>query len=185
MQNNEPIFKTIFAEQWEALPIIMHKHYANRPFCQDIVVAQGKMDVKFGWFIWFLSPILRLLGSLVPYQGTDIPVTVRFMSEPNSNAFILQREFNFPNRKPFTFRSKLYPLHDDILVEVMRSGLGWKHRFFYDGQHVVLEHRGYVLRAFVGCPWCGFKLKCATSQNPLLMQARRCQMPIGNWINGG
>lgn len=148
MPNKEPIFKAIFASRWSELPLIMRKHYANRPFCHDIVVAEGKMDIKFGWFIKLLSPFLRILGSLVPYQGENIPVTVHFMSEPHSNAFILEREFRFPHKKPFIFKSKLLVIQDDILVEVMRSGLGWKHRFFYDGQNVILKHRGYIFKIF-------------------------------------
>lgn len=144
MNSIQPIFKSIFGHQWMDLPQVMHKHYANRPYSDDVVTVEGKMDVEFGWLVKLFSPILRLVGALVPYQGKDIPVTVHFRSEPDSTAYCLDRTFNFPDKKPYVFFSKLIQIKDDVIVEVMKYGIGWKHRFYYDGNKVLLEHKGYV-----------------------------------------
>lgn len=148
MKQSQPIFKSIFGKSWDSLPPVMHKHYANRPYCDDTITAEGKMDIEFGWIIRVFSPFLRLFGSLVPRQGKDIPVTVRFRSQPNSNIFCLDRIFKFPNKKPYRFYSELTPISEDIVIEFMKYGLGWKHRYYYDGKKVILEHRGYVLKLF-------------------------------------
>lgn len=144
MTTQDPIFKSVFAAQWETLPAVMHKHYANRPFSHDVGTVEGKMDVEFGWLVKLLSPMLRLVGALVPYQGKDIPVTVSFRSEPDSNRFCLDRTFHLPHKSPYVFFSRLVPIEKDIIVEWMKYGIGWKHRFYYQDEKVILEHVGYV-----------------------------------------
>jgi hypothetical protein len=146
----EPTFQSIFGAQWDELPPVMHKHYANRPFTDDVIRAEGLMEVRFNRFIRLLSPILKFTGALVPHEGVDIPTVVRFKSEQSSNAFCLDRCFYIPRKKPYIFFSRLVPQGGDIVVEYMRFGIGWRHRFYYDGQKVILEHRGYVWRLF-GC----------------------------------
>lgn len=143
-----PIFQSIFGEQWPSLPSVMHKHYSNRPFCDDVVVVEGKMDVEFGWLVSLLTPFLRVFGALVPHQGNDIPVTVYFRSEADSAAYCLDRTFNFKNKKAYVFFSKMIQVKDDVIIELMKFGIGWKHRFYYDSEKVILEHRGYVLKIF-------------------------------------
>jgi len=148
MRTTQPIFKSIFAEQWEKLPAVMHKHYANRAYSEDLVTVAGKLDVEFGWWVKTLSPFLRIFGALVPYQGNNIPVTVRFRSELGSAAYCLERIFNFPDQKNYIFYSKMIQVKDDVIVENMKYGIGWKHRFYYNGNKVILEHIGYVLSIF-------------------------------------
>jgi len=148
MTKQAPIFQPIFGEQWSSLPPVMYRHYSNRPYCDDVVVVVGKMDVEFGWLVSLLTPFLKIFGALVPHQGHDIPVTVRFSSEADSAAFCLKRTFNFKNKKPYVFSSKMLQIKDDVIVEFMKFGIGWKHRFYYDGKKVILEHRGYVWKVF-------------------------------------
>lgn len=148
MTSTSPIFQSIFAAQWEKLPPVMHKHYSNRPYCNDVVTVKGKMDVEFGWLVKLLSPFLRIFGALVPYQGNDIPVTVHFRSEPDSASYCLDRTFYFPDKMPYVFYSKMVSVKDDIIIEFMKYGIGWKHRFYYHDDKVILEHRGYVLKIF-------------------------------------
>jgi len=148
MTTSQPIFQPVFGEQWDNLPPVMHKHYANHPFSNDVVTAVGKMDVEFGWLIKLFSPFLRLLGALVPYQGKDIPVTVKFRSEPESSVYCLDRTFNFPNKKPYIFYSKMVHIKDDVIIEFMKYGIGWKHHFYYRDNKVILEHHSYVWKFF-------------------------------------
>ena len=144
MSDLQPIFQSIFNADWQNLPPVMHKHYANRPYSDDVVTVSGKMDVEFGWLVRLMSPLLRVFGALVPYQGNNIPVTVHFRSRHDSNLYCLDRTFNFPNKEPYVFFSKLTPINIDIVVELMKYGIGWKHRFYWNGEKVILEHRGYV-----------------------------------------
>ena len=148
MTSNKPIFQSVFAEQWDTLPPVMHKHYANRPFSNDVVTVVGKMDIEFGWLVRLFSPFLRLFGVLVPYQGVDIPVTVKFRSEADSIAYCLDRTFNFPNKKPYIFYSRMVHLKDDIIIEFMKYGIGWKHHYYFKNNKVILEHHSYVWKIF-------------------------------------
>ena len=178
MAPNLPIFQSVFAEQWQELPPVMHKHYANRPYCDDVVTVEGKMDVEFGWLVRLLSPFLRVFGALVPYQGKDIPVTVQFRSEPDSAAYCLDRTFNFTNKKPYVFYSKMVVIKRDIIVEFMKYGIGWKHCYSYNDDKVKLEHLGYVWKIFgriIPIPLglflgCGYAEEEALDQNNFRMK---------------
>jgi len=144
MSENQPIFRSIFGDAWDSLPTVMHKHYANHPYSNDVVKVQGEMDVEFGWLVKLLSPFLRIAGALVPYQGRDIPVVVNFRSEPDSIAYCLDRTFNFPDKKPYIFYSRMVQIKNGVIVEFMKYGIGWKHRYSFNGEKVILEHLGYV-----------------------------------------
>lgn len=148
MNKNQPIFASIFNEQWNNLPPVFYKHYANRPYGNDVTIAEGTLDITFNWLVSLMTPFLRIFGALAPYQGSNIPVTVHSRSEPDSSVYCLDRMFHFPDKKPYKFCSRLMPLCDDVVIEFMKYGIGWKHRFYYDGKKVVLEHRGYVLKLF-------------------------------------
>ena len=43
--SEEPIFKSIFGASWDELPSVMRKHYANRPYSDDITIVDGVLDV--------------------------------------------------------------------------------------------------------------------------------------------
>ncbi len=143
-----PIFQSIFGQQWPLLPSVMHKHYANRPYCNDVVTVEGIMKVELSLFARLLSPLLRIAGALVPCAGENIPVTVHFRSEPDSNIYVFDRIFCFPGKAPYHFRSRMQPVGGSEIVEFMRIGIGWQVRYGYDGQKVVMAHRGYVMKLF-------------------------------------
>jgi len=148
MTNSTPIFQSIFGEQWSELPPVMHKHYANRPYCNDVVTVEGIMKVEVSPFARLLSPLLRITGALVPYAGDNIPVTVHFRSEPNSDVYCFDRIFHFPDKPPYHFRSRMQPVGDSEVIEFMRIGIGWRARYSYDGRKVVMAHRGYAMKLF-------------------------------------
>lgn len=144
MHNAEPIFKTIFGSQWESLPPVFHKRYANRPFNNDIHTVQGIMDIDFSRGMACFMPFFRLFNILVPYQGKDIPVTVNFCSKPDSSELFINRQFNFPGKAPYEFYSSVKATQLNEAIEMMGFGLGWRMRYFYDGKKVVMQHKGYV-----------------------------------------
>jgi hypothetical protein len=141
-----PIFQSIFDVPWAELPPVMQKHYAVRADSEDRVVASGTMNIKQSRFIRFLSPLIKVFGALVPYEGKDIPVTVAFYSGRGSKVFHYDRVFNFADRPPFRFHSKVEQVSGHETVEFMRFGIGWRAAYRVNGKHVTFSHRGYVWR---------------------------------------
>ncbi|OEU69911.1 MAG: hypothetical protein BA874_09055 [Desulfuromonadales bacterium C00003068] len=141
--NNAPIFREIFGDSWERLPVVMKKHYAVRPNSDDVVTVEGRLDIKISPLV---SLMARLTGMLLAYSGDDVPVTVVFVSGAGSRTFHFDRTFHFPDRGDVKFRSRMEHVKDNVLVEFMRFGIGWKLAYEWDGHKVILRHRGYVWR---------------------------------------
>lgn len=148
MNHNQPTFQKVFGTQWEVLPTIMKKHYANRPFSNDVTIAKGKLNVIMSPWFWVLSPLLKAFNLLVPKAGNNIPVTVKFSSERHSNAFKFDRQFNFPDSNPINFQSTMYHQEGCIVYEVMNLGITWKMDYLYTENKVQLKHRGFAWRVF-------------------------------------
>ncbi len=145
---NEPIFKSIFGDSWDELPEVMRKHYANRPYTDDLTVVEGTLDVLCKGPLKVLSPLMKALGQIPTHTENNVPVTVRFQSDRNSKAFQFNRTFHFKNIPTYTFRSRMLQIKGEEVIEIMRFGLGWKMQYRWTGAKVVLEHRGYALKLF-------------------------------------
>lgn len=143
MSEQTPIFRGIFGADWDRLLPVFRQHYANRPFSHDVVVVEGVMDVELSWLARLFAPLMRFSGALVPVAGRDIPVMVTFRSDPDSPSFAFDREFRFPGRKPYHFRSVMLPAGGNEVIEWMAIGFGWRAAFSYGEGQVRLEHRGY------------------------------------------
>ncbi len=151
----DPIFKSVFGKDWDSLPPVMKKHYAVRRNSDDMVKVEGKLDIKISFPV---SLMARLTGMLLPYSGKNIPVTVVFRSDRSSPekiskkisgksaAFYFNRTFHFPDRGDISFRSHMEQIEGNVMVEFMRFGIGWKLAIEWDGEKVILKHRGYVWR---------------------------------------
>jgi len=139
-----PIFQSVFGPDWEQLPPVMRAHYAVRPFSRDRVVVSGTLDIEVSRFMRVMS---RLTGMLVSRSGKNVPVTVTFTSGENSADFHFERVFHYPEGDQH-FRSRMTPVGGNELVEYMRFGVGWKMACRWDGEKVLLSHRGYVWRIF-------------------------------------
>jgi hypothetical protein len=144
----EATFAAVFGDQWHRMPPALQKHYANRPFSRDRVTVEGRLDIHMGPMMRVVAPLLAALGMLTPTDGKGVTCTVHFLSEPDSNAFIFERWFEFSGRKPYRFRSKLVPRGGHEVTEYMPCGVGWRCRYDYDGDRVILRHLGYVWRLF-------------------------------------
>lgn len=145
---NEPIFKGIFGTAWDDLPPVMKKHYANRPYTDDITVVEGTLDVMCKQPMKTLAPFMKLMGQIPAHNEQNVPVTVRFQSDKDSKAFHFNRTFNFKNTKPYGFHSRMMQTKDNEVIEIMRFGLCWKMLYLWDGEKVMLQHKGYALRLF-------------------------------------
>lgn len=141
-----PIFQPVFGEAWHGMPLVMHRHYANRPYTQDTVVVEGIMEVRAARPMRLLAPLLKWSGLLVPYQGQGVPTTVTFRSAPDVRVFQFDREFRFPGKVPYHFRSRVMPVGGNEVIEYMGLGIGWCAAYAYAGNKVTLTHRGYVWR---------------------------------------
>lgn len=148
MNSHPPIFQSVFGEAWEQLPPALKQHYANRPYSRDVVTVEGRMDIEIAPYMRLLMPFLRLGGALVPYAGKDIAVTVHFRSEQDSEAFCFDREFRFPNRAVFHFRSRMIPNGGNEMIDFMRFGIGWRGGYAYEDGTVHIRHKGYVWQVF-------------------------------------
>jgi len=144
----EPIFKSIFGDDWDSLPPVMRKHYANCPYSEEVTTVEGKLDVFCKPPLLWLSPIMKLLGQIPTFNENNVPVTVRFESDLNSKAFHFNRRFLIPARKPYVFHSRMLQIKDNEVIEIMRFRLGWKMQYSWDGEKVVLAHRGYAIQLF-------------------------------------
>ena len=144
----EPTFKNIFGESWQHLPAVMHKHYANRPYTDDVTVAEGIMNFHCSGPIKFFSPLLKILGSIPPYNESNVPVTVHFNSNRHANTFGFTRTFHFKNQQPYVFNSRMQQTQGNHVVEIMRFGLSWKMQYLWQDPHIKLVHRGYALKLF-------------------------------------
>lgn len=142
------IFQPIFGPDWDKLPSVFQKHYANRAYSTDKVTAVGVMKIEMSFFFRLLSPFMTLFGTLVSKQGENIPVTVFFESEQNSGAFYLNRFFHFPDKKIYQFRSCMVPIGQSEMIEYTKVGIGWQAHYQYKNNQIRLEHRGYRMQIF-------------------------------------
>lgn len=144
----EPIFKNIFGEAWDQLPVVMLKHYANRPYTNDITLVKGVLDVTCSGPMKYLGPLLRIAGNVPPVTAKNVPVSVSFESAMDSKTFTFNRTFHFSGRKPYQFKSRMLQLKNNEVMEQMNFGLCWKTSFHWEDNCVKLKHRGYALKLF-------------------------------------
>ena len=145
----QPIFESIFGEKWSQLPSVFRRHYANRAYAHDKVCVKGEITILIKGIMKWLAPLCGMLRTLPPKAARDIPITVDYVSYPDSNEFHLLRTFYYSNA-PFIFRSKMIPIHDNVLVEVTPCRFGWKMACEYVDEQVKLKHLGFVLKV---CNW--------------------------------
>jgi Domain of unknown function (DUF4166) len=143
---SEPIFKSVFGDSWNVLPPVMHKHYMNRPYTDDVNTAEGTLDVMCAGPIKFFAPFFWFMGTVPPQNEKNVPVTVQFVSNKNTKEFCFNRVFHFRDRKPYAFQSRMIQTSGNEMVEMMRFGLGWRTSFHWEDDCVKLKHKGYVLK---------------------------------------
>ena len=148
MDNKDSAFKPIFGSSWDKLPPVFQKRYINRPFSNNIATVEGEMDISYSNMMACLMPLFRLLHILVPYKGNNIPVKVDFRSEMDSDAICLDRKFYFPGKPPYEFNSRMQIIKDNEVIESMFFGIGWRSHYYYDGNKVIMQHKGYVWKLF-------------------------------------
>jgi len=145
---NQPIFQDVFGESWADLPPVMHKHYANRAYSGDTTIVEGTLDVSCKRSLQILAPIMKLMGQIPVRNEKNVQVTVRFQSDLDTKSFQFNRVFHFKGTRPYVFRSRMVQIKGNEVIEIMRFGLGWKMEYLWDGEKVILQHKGYALHLF-------------------------------------
>lgn len=147
---SEPVFKSLFGNDWQKLPRVFHRHYACRAGTIDTAACEGVMEIRMSWLGRILAPLFYLSGTLVPYAGKDIRATVRFESalKNGKHGMIFDRVFYFAGKRPYRFRSVMLPAGGNEMIEHTRLGLGWRAAFVWTGDKIEMRHRGYTLNIF-------------------------------------
>lgn len=140
---SEPIFKAIFKQSWDELPVALKRHYSNRPRSNDITRTTGIMDVHSCLAVRILSPLLKYFGLMPPYSESGILVSVNFKSNKSDDGFTLDRDFHFTG-KTHPFHSTMYHLGDNKIIEKMAHGICWKAKYSWDESKVQIQHDGYA-----------------------------------------
>ena len=144
-----PVFQMLLGADWRELGEIIRRHYFLRTYSDDQISVVGIMDeVHSSRIARLVIPLTRLFGSLVPYQGTDVPIVVHYSARPDADTIHWDRVFDFPGRKPFHFRSYMEPCGDHQVIEFVRFGVGMKLRVTAEGGALVFRDVGYVWRLF-------------------------------------
>jgi len=144
----QPIFKSIFADAWTKMPVVMHKHYRNRPYCNETTKVEGHLDVMCAGPIKLFAPLFWLMGGIPPANEHNVHVTVSFQSDPDTRALHFIRDFHFRGRKAYRFHSRMIQTLGNEVIEILKFGFGWRMRVVYEEDRVKLLHRGYVLHLF-------------------------------------
>jgi hypothetical protein len=148
--STEPIFKNIFGDAWERLPPVIQKHYANRPYSNDLVTVEGVLDVLCAGPIRILWRLFMLMRSIPPFSEKGVPVTVNFRSDTHTQKFHFHRFFQFKAHKPYNFRSYMVQVKDNEVMEVTGGSMGWRAFYSWEDGKVVMKHKGYALK-LPGC----------------------------------
>lgn len=147
-QEKAATFKTIFGDDWDKLPAIMKKHYANAPYSDDKTCVTGHLDIMSKGPIKLLSPILRLLKGIPPVNLKNVKVDVQFKSDIHTADFHFLRHFHFTGKKTYIFHSRMRQIDKNVVAEIMPYRLAWLMSYSYENGHVILRHKGYALFIF-------------------------------------
>lgn len=134
----------IFGEQAKNLPPVLLKRYSNRPYSNDSLIIQGKMNVSVSKIFKILSPLFRLFGALMPQSANNIAATVEFTSHIQSNKIIMNRIFYYADNKPYQFSSKIMHIKNNSVAEEMRFGFATNLIFSFDNNRITMNYGGYL-----------------------------------------
>lgn len=180
-----PLFAHVLGDDWQALSPVMKKRFSNRTYTNDMVTVNGTMTIKSSRWMRFINPLLKLTGALVQQDGENIPVIVKFRSEPNTSKYWFDREFYF--NQPVRFKSYMMNIKNNIMVEFMRFNIGWRAKFSVSGDRVIMSHDGYVFRFFnilIPLPISLFMGRCDALERPISNDTFGMEMSLNHFLLG-
>lgn len=143
------LFRDELGKSWESLAENIRKRFDHDPLPGQTVSYIGVMSrVECSWFGKALAWLVQHTGALMPMEGVDIPVEIAVWTEPGSKAVFKRREYIFPGRKPFVFRSQMLRDKKGRLVEHVGGGFGMYIRVREVDHNLHFEDDGYFVEHF-------------------------------------
>jgi hypothetical protein len=137
------VIQGALGEGWNGLAPLVRRHFSLAEAGSPDVVLTGTMDeVSHGGLGRLLFPLLGVIGVLVPYQGHDVPCTVRH--RVLRDRLWWERQFHFPGKAPYRFLSCMAPAGPGCCVERVRFGLAILLKVSCDGGALTFEDGGYL-----------------------------------------
>lgn len=145
MNSMSPVIRQALGSAWEDLHPTVRRHYDLTPGEASETVLQGTMrEISHSRVAkLFLLPG-RIFGALIPWQGENIPATVRnwTLADDAENLY-WHRRFIFPRKGAVTFSSRMvYPGGREI-IEYVKFGLGIRMRLSVEKNSLVYRSLGY------------------------------------------
>lgn len=140
-------FGMVFEEGWDTMPLLLKKRYGDKLELGESIMLKGVMNIYLSMLFRCFSPIMRVLGVLVPYNERQVPVTVTIQKMVDET-LEMHRTFYYSKKSPYHFRSQLKPIGANQIVELMRSKIGVRLRVSCTRNKVTMQHEGYVWHVF-------------------------------------
>jgi Domain of unknown function (DUF4166) len=130
---------------WQRLPAAVLRRFANH--ANAIAVYRGRMRVSASRIGRMLAHVCRLIGTPVaPYEGPDVPVSVRVYDRPDKGGTVWERRYEFPGRAPTVVSSTKQLDDDGGLVEALSAGLHMRLAVFEKAGVLHFVSTGYFFR---------------------------------------
>lgn len=134
------MFRAILSENWSLLSPALQAHYGLNE--GEEISLHGTLDVRHGFFVKLLMPLIRLTGALVPVQGQGFEVTV--INKRIADKYYWYREFK-KDQQVYMFNSVMQQFDND-LVESVGLGIGIKMGLKEINGGLLYVDKGYVLK---------------------------------------
>jgi len=141
-KQHAPIRQALGTE-WPKLGTAIRRHYDLPPNTNTQLEVEGTMDVVLSPIGKAFIIVGRLLDALVPFKGSNIPVTVRNWSTPESTAMFWHRTFRYPGKGPVIFQSRMEHAGNSDIVEYVKFGLGMRMKLSAEGETLRYDSLGY------------------------------------------
>jgi len=130
---------------WQRLPPAVRARFAGH--ADAVTLYRGRMRVTASWWGRLFAHACRLIGTPVaPFEGADVPVTVRVYDRADGSGTVWERRYEFPGRAP-TIVSSTKQLDDDgALVEALNAGLHMRLAVFEEARALHFVSKGYFFR---------------------------------------
>ncbi|AFB21170.1 DUF4166 domain-containing protein [Rickettsia canadensis] len=129
----------------EKLPIILQKRYNIKPYSNNKITLEGKMNITISKIFQCFSLFCRAVWDLTSYPDNNIPVAVILTSDKTSPIILMHRIFYYKNRAAYHFYSKMILIKDNIILELIRFRIAIKLLYHLENNKIIMDYGRYVL----------------------------------------
>lgn len=149
------LFRAKLGAEWSRLAAHIQARFDHDPAPGETIRYEGVMtEVR-------CSPLGKLLawlawptGALMPYEGTNVPVSIEVWTEQGHPDVFKRRVYHLPGRKPFVFRSRMRMEPDGEIIEYVGGGFGMCLQIYAQDGDLHFRDEGY----FFQLGWLRIKL---------------------------